>query len=146
MSRGKSALGIVQKYHPEVTKVVDARKNLEIEVTESDCKYAQRKNAKDCAMARATKRQYDGAIISSSSAYVIKGDTATRYKVPESLAREIVTFDRHNAFEPGDYHLKAPSVRERLGANMKGGGPGPGRRNGKEANQRRHVTGGIRAL
>jgi hypothetical protein len=146
VSRGKSALGIVQKYHPEVTKVVDARKNLEIEVTESDCKYAQRKNAKDCAMARATKRQYDGAIISSSSAYVIKGDTATRYKVPESLAREIVTFDRHNAFEPGDYHLKAPSPRERLGQRLKTREIGTYKKNGRETNSRRHVTSGIREL
>jgi hypothetical protein len=146
VSRGKSALGIVQKYHPEVTKVVDARKNLEIEVTEGDCKYAQRKNAKDCAMARATKRKFDGAVIASSTAYIINGDTATRYKVPASLAREIVTFDRHNAFEPGDYHLKAPSPRERLGSQMKTRELGKYQKNGRETNQRRHVTAGIREL
>ena len=35
---GKSALGIVRRYHPEVVRVIDAKKSLTIKVTKNDCK------------------------------------------------------------------------------------------------------------
>jgi hypothetical protein len=97
-------------------------------------------------MAKACKRKkYDGAIISISTAYVIQGDTATRYKVPPNVAREIVAFDRHSEFAPGEYDLRAPSPRERLGQQMKTSRC-PGKKNGTERSKRKHMTQGIRAL
>jgi hypothetical protein len=107
-SKGKSALKIVQKYHPNVTKVVDARSPLHIAVTARDCKNSNSKEPSACAMARACEREFDGAIISTTVAYVIQGGTAKRYRVPQSVARELVSFDRNHEFAPGDYHLKAP--------------------------------------
>jgi hypothetical protein len=141
---GKSALAIVRKYHPNVTHVIDAEGDLEINVTSEDCKNAKKKSASGCAMARACARTFDGAIISLSTAYVVKGRKALRYKVPTRIAREIVSFDRHHDFSPGDYTLKAPCATNRLGAN-KAPGSG-GKRSGKEIKQRRHLTSGIREL
>jgi hypothetical protein len=112
-----NALEIVQKYFPEVTKVVDAKESITIEVTDKDNKSASVRNHKACAMAVACKKKEhaDGVIVSISKAYVIKGGTATRYEVSEHAVREIVSFDRNAGFTPGDYTLKAPCARQRLG-------------------------------
>lgn len=146
MSKGKSALGIVRKYHPEVNRVVDAKKPLTIEVTASDCRSGNSGKASSCAMAKACERDFDGAVISLSVAYMVKGDRATRYRVPASVQREIVSFDRAHKFEPGTYKLKAPNTTEKLGsakhANKKDWAPAPGGGN----RPRSHKTAGIRAL
>jgi hypothetical protein len=142
---GKSALAIVKKYHPNVTHVEDADEDLEISVTAQDCKNARSKSASGCAMARACARTFDGAIISLSTAYVIKGKKAMRFKVPARIAREIVSFDRSHRFQPGDYKLNAPRGSTRLGSH-KPTGPHVGTKNGKETKQRRHFTQGIREL
>jgi hypothetical protein len=144
MRQGKSALGIVQKYHPGVTKVVDSKKSLTISVTRADCRRASSKSPSQCAMAKAVQHQHDGAIISTSVAYVIDGNKAVRYKVPSSLSREIVAFDRNAGFAPGQYRLTAPSKMERLGKPNDGRGGGKGG-NGK-VKQRYHKTTGIRSL
>jgi hypothetical protein len=147
VSQGKSALGIVRKYHPEVTRVVDAKKSIDIEVTAADCKAGKRKGPSSCAMARAFEREYDGAIISLSTAYLIKGTKATRYQVPASVSREIVSFDRSRKFEPGSYSLNTPS--------FKLGQPNRSKRKDRyqstdgvpyAKNKLRHKTAGIRAL
>jgi hypothetical protein len=144
MRQGKSALGIVQKYHPGVIKVVDSKKSLTISVTRADFRRASSKSPSQCAMAKAVQHQHDGAIISTSVAYVIDGNKAVRYKVPTSLSREIVAFDRHAGFAPGEYRLTAPSKMERLnrpndGRGKNGGGHGA-------TKQRYHRTAGIRSL
>jgi hypothetical protein len=132
-----------QRYHPEVTKVVDARKDVTIRVTDEDCHMSESKAPNECAMATAFKRTYDGAIIPVSSAYLIKGTTAYRYKVPVTIAREIVTFDRHHDFSPGVYHLKAPSASNKLGSTsyrfIEGG-------HSRKFKRPQHRTTGIRQL
>lgn len=144
-STGKSALGIVQKYHPEVRKVIDAAKSVEIKVSAADCKAAKRRDAVHCAMANACKRHgYDGAIISSSKGYLVTGKLARRYVVPESLSREIVVNDRSKAFAPGIYRLRAPSKSGRLGA--RGYAQAPTRTKNGGQKQRSHFTAGIRSL
>jgi hypothetical protein len=142
---GKSALAIVKKYHPNVTHVEDADEDLEIHVTANDCKGAKAKSASNCAMARACRRTFDGAIISVSSAYIIKGKKAMRFKVPARIAREIISFDRGHRFMPGEYKLNAPTGTNRLGSINKNHGQS-GERSGKEVRQRRHFTQGIREL
>jgi hypothetical protein len=156
VSKGKSALGIVRKYHPQVNRVVEAKKDLHITVTTKDCRGAKSKQADSCAMARACEREYDGALISLSTAYIIKGDVAHRYTVPQAISREIVSFDRHHDFAPGDYKLKAPNKSSKLGSYRKrtlANGGGPAYRHDKEYaskhkddKKRRHKTAGIRAL
>jgi hypothetical protein len=146
MSQGKSALGIVRKYHPNVTRVVDAKRDVEIEVTAEDCKAGKRKGPSSCAMACAFKREYDGAIISLSTAYLIKGDIAERYMVPSSVSREIVSFDRAKQFAPGDYSLKKPAKSNKLGPRRSR--LLDSRHDKKYAGNkpRNHRTAGIRAL
>lgn len=114
MAKGKSALSIVRKYFPSITRVTDARDSLDVEVLAKDCKSGKAGEVNDCAMARACKRQFDGAIISKAIAYLIKGNVATRFRVPSSLQREIVSFDRNHDFRPGSYYLAKPYTTEKL--------------------------------
>lgn len=149
MAQGKSALGIVRKYYPEVTKVRDAKKNVTIAVTPDDCKGSRKKSPSSCALARACERSYDGAIVSMSVAYLVKGNVAHRYRVPQAISRELVSFDRHHDFAPGEYRLKAPSKTQKMGPR-KWAQPEnrpSGREYGNGGNkQRHHRTAGIRAL
>jgi hypothetical protein len=103
-------LEIIHKYHPEVKTVVDAKRAVRVDVTSEDCAKGNKKAPNLCAMARAFEREknYDGAIISTTVSYLIRGDKATRFMTPESVAREIISFDRHADFTPGRYTLKPP--------------------------------------
>jgi hypothetical protein len=100
----------VNKHFPKVTRIKDADKALAIEVTANDEKYSKRKDHEQCAMAVACKRAYhaDGVIIARSIAYLIKGDVAVRFRVPERVSREIISFDRGAGFNPGIYELSIP--------------------------------------
>lgn len=148
---GKSALKIVQKYHPSVTKVLEGRRDLSIHVTAKDCAGATKKAPSSCALAKAASRKYDGAIVSLNVAYLIKGRTATRYKVPAAISRELVSFDRHGDFRPGEYFLKAPRKTETLGALRKYAKDQnlrrkPGYKQKRDHKPRIHYTEGLRAL
>lgn len=112
------ALGIVRKFFPNVTSVTDATKPVTIEVTKRDAASEGKKDHKACAMAVACKRKLhlDGVVISRSVAYLVKDAVATRYGVPEQVAREVVAFDRGGAFEPGEYRLDKPTRIKLLGA------------------------------
>lgn len=105
MPANYSALSIVRKYHPAVTMMVDAAKPISFQVTKADCSRGKKGSPESCALARAAGRQWDGAVISRTRAYLIKGKRAIRYAVPQSVAREIVSFDRNHNFAPGKYSL-----------------------------------------
>ncbi len=144
-TKGKSVLSIVKKYHPEVKTVVDAKKPITIIVSKADCRNGNLKEPDNCAMAKALQREHDGAIISLSTAYIVDGEKATRYKVPESVAREIVSFDRNHKFAAGEYSLRVPSDCERIGPRNR---PQPVK-NRKYTNKdkpRYHRTAGLRSL
>lgn len=126
-----ATLHTVQKFFPNVKSVVDANTDAFIDVTEHDVKSSKVKNHKACAMAVACKRKFhlDGVIISKSVAYLIKGNKARRFKVPESVAREVVSFDRGAGFSIGKYALQAmplssrmdrPSRKKKAGGSHKG--------------------------
>lgn len=142
-----SALSNVQAAFPNVTKVVDAKKDASFEVTKADTKSAAVRNHTACAAAVACKRklELDGVIMSVNTAYLVKGSTATRYKVPQSVSREIISFDRDAVFEPGDYRLKAPCQSARLGMKRGTDPVTAGPKNGGLAKRFRHKTGGLRA-
>jgi hypothetical protein len=140
-----TALGIVQRFYPEVKTVRDATKPLNIEVTKRDINSSAVKNHKDCALAVACKRAeaVDGAIVAVRAAYIIKGDAATRYHIPESVAREIIAFDRSGEFAPGQYRLLKPI--HKLGDPA---GTGSNNRKAQPVKKRpfRHITTGIRQI
>lgn len=140
------ALSIVRRHFPNVNRIIDAKENLQIEVTKKDEQHAKRKDMNECAMAVACKRVYhaDGVIMARSRAYLIKGDLAVRFDVPDSVKREITSFDRGASFAPGFYHLGkiTPGMTleyKREHSDKGGNKPNKGIR-------KYHVTEGIRAV
>jgi hypothetical protein len=140
-----SALRTVQKYFPGVTKVQDAKESIGVTVTMADNRSAKVKNHQACAMAVACKRgqHADGVIVSLNRAYIIKGNVATRYALPESAAREVVSFDREAGFAPGEYTMVPTSPSRRLGSISGGSGQKTG--TGKPI-VHKHLTSGIRTV
>ena len=138
------ALSNVQKYFPNVESVEDAKEPITVEVTKQDNRSAKVKNHQACAMAVACKRltKADGVIVSVMTAYVINGTKATRYTLPESVSREVVSFDREAGFDPGVYQMIPPCPTRKLGAIV-GGNTG---RTGTGKKKVQHVTGGIRTV
>lgn len=102
---------------PNVTTAIDADKPIEVSVSMKDCTDGQKLNPANCALARAAKRELhaDAVVIGLSSSYVIKGKTAVRFHTPESVRREIISFDRNQDFAPGDYYLAPKSPASKLG-------------------------------
>lgn len=141
-----TALQVVRKFFSNVKSVVDAKRNATIEVTKADETNSKKKSHKTCAMAVACKRKFklDGVIISVNRAYLVKGTQARRFTLPESVSREVTSFDRGGGFEPGEYELaKVPETSRLDKPKNKGNGHGDGPRPERE---RKHIhkTGGIR--
>jgi len=140
------ALRIVRRYYPGIDHVVDASEPVKISVTAEDCKYSRSGKPSACAMAKAFKRDYDGAIISMSMAYLIRGNVATRYRVPGRVSRELVSFDRSHRFAPGEYELKQVEPMRKLGPRLY---PPPNRTDPNKRSgeiKQRHHTEGVRSL
>lgn len=140
-----AALRIVQQFFPEVKWVNDAKEPIVVQVTKQDNNSAKVKNHKACAMAVACKRseKAEGVIVSMTMAYVINGTVATRYRLPQSVSREVVSFDRAAGFDPGEYQMSVPVPSGKLGA-VRGTG---GRRTGEKKKIKRiHYTGGVRTV
>lgn len=144
-----NALKTVQRYFPNVKKVVDAKGPVNIEVLPEDLNTAEVRKHQTCAMAVACKRalKLDGAIFGINTAYLIQGNKGTRYQVPESVRREVVSFDRGapSGFVAGEYHLKPICPSRKLGTNHRGGHPS-GRPLPKGIKRPKHRTEGIRAI
>lgn len=146
----KTKVGIpssLHKLYPNVKSVVDADEAVAIEVCKPDVTGAQSMDPTNCALARAVKREFnvDAAIIGISTSYIIKGDKAVRFATPESVSREIVSFDRHHDFEPGNYHLTPKSPTSRFGSQR---GPSSNKKSGnkKKIHIKRSRTSKIRVL
>ncbi len=122
-NHSSSAIARLQKSFPNVKEVVDATEDTDIVVTKGDTTTKAVRNHKECALAQACRRVFaaEGAVINVTSAYIIQGKTAYRYKLPESVSREIVSFDREAGFEPGTYHLHTPPPSSRLGVAARTG-------------------------
>lgn len=149
LGSGHSSLTIVRKYHPEVEVVEDATESVQIEVLPEDCRKGRRMMPAACVMAKAAAREggYDGVIVSATRAYLVKGKIATRYDLPMSVQKEIVSYDRSERFEPGSYQLsriaqsdRFESQRERSAANRIAR-----KKNGKNKGNQHHTT-GIRSV
>lgn len=115
---GGNSLRMVRQYFPKVEIVEDANKPEIVEVTAGHVAAATRKNHRVCALALACKEFFtaDGIIIGLTTAWVIKGKVAYRYKLGNSISREITSFDRGAAYDIGFYSLTRISPAARLGA------------------------------
>ncbi|SRR6266436_263772 len=138
------ALEIVRRYFPGVTSVADSAKGVTIEVTDNDNRSATPLDHRVCALAVACKRSLkaDGVIVGTRTAYIIHGRKAIRYRLLESTAREIVSFDRGAGYYSGLYRLNAPCKSDRLGE------PRHGKRSNKTDRKvrMRHITANIRTM
>ena len=125
-----TSLQIIRRFYPMVDKVTDAKRDVTITITKRDANHSTPKDHSKCAMAAAAVRTLaiDGAIISTRTAYLIKGNTALRFTVPEHVAREIVAFDRGAKFIEGDYTLIKPGPRSPRGSGIRNpGNPAAGK-------------------
>lgn len=100
----------IRKLFPQVKHIKDAKSGILVSVDDSDNKKGRKKIASQCALAQACVRQKiaDGAIINIGTSYLIRGNTAIRYKTSTGISREITSFDRHQHFEPGKDYLLSP--------------------------------------
>lgn len=143
------ALSIVRRDFPKVEKVYDADEVIIIDVQAQDNKGAVPFHRNKCPMARSTCRNIPGstgAMIGPGSSYVIKGNTAYRYKNPETLTREVISWDRARIFEPGQYRLSPFPPCSRLGVH-KSGPSGKRRKNHRTKMEMfRHITKNVRTM
>lgn len=144
---------IINKLHklgfPKVSKIKDANNSIWVNVTKKDSDTGRKKDGSDCALARACVREFsaDGAVINIGTSYIIKGNTAVRFRTSQAVGREITSFDRNAGFEPGnDYLLAAPTPTSRLDAPRRGEFYKKGDGDKKPARQavHRHTTENIR--
>jgi hypothetical protein len=136
------ALVTVRSFFPQVKTVLDANKATVVEVTRADIDKSKIKDHQTCALAVCCHRSFhaDGVIIGLTTAYIIKGTTAHRYKLTGTISREITSFDRGAGYDEGEYLLAAPCPGSRLGAPHRGGNrTGTGRKR-----QFRHYTKNVR--
>ena len=118
VKKGKlTIINRLNKYFPKVETVVDSNEHVSITVKERDCQGATLSNFCECALARAARRELkaDGALIGITYSYVIYGNKAVRFKTPQSVGRELVSFDRNGDFDQGTYALSPISKSQKLG-------------------------------
>lgn len=145
---------IINKMHrlgfTKVSKIKDADEPVWIGVTKADSATGRKKSNSECALARACVREKhaDGAVINIGTSYIIKGDTAVRYKTSSGVGREITSFDRGAGFEEGnDYLLSAIPPAARLDAKprpQRPSGPHEDNKPAPRPNVHRHHTENIR--
>lgn len=138
---------LILKNWPNVKTVSDARQPVRIDVTDADRAKAKPQEMIECAFALAACRtlKADGACIGIKTSYLVFGAKAIRFSTPVSVAREVVTFDRHQDFATGVYRLSAVPPSQRLGvANSRKNGPRKKKRQQK-ARLIRHMTARVRS-
>ncbi len=97
-------------------------------VMQRDVKRGVRGDPAKCAFACASKR-IDPDVIAVrfqlTRAYIEYADRTEQYRLPQSMTREIVTFDRGGQFAPGEYELKPmPTRKKPVGKKSGRGGVG----------------------
>lgn len=117
-----TALKIAQYFHPEVTRVMDAKKPLSLDITNPDIEKGIPKDHANCAGAVACRRQLgmDG-VFSTRTMFLfpkkkVLGEVvAIRHAVPPRLYAELLSFDRSHQMEPDRYVMPAPTKRKPAG-------------------------------
>lgn len=103
--------------------VVDAKAALTVTVTDDDVIRAKKANSKHCALSRAAIRLpgVEAAYFFRSTAFIEYADKMVRFHLPESVTREIVSFDRAHVFASGIYRLIPIKPSQRIGVAHKRG-------------------------
>lgn len=125
--------------------LVDAIKDLEICVTKHDISTARKNDPNHCAAANAITRELKvEAEVHISRTYIKDNERKVwvRYLTPNSVGREITSFDRSSIFDSGNYNLKAPSPGQKLGYVRGNNHRETGK--GNKHKLLRHVTANIR--
>jgi excisionase family DNA binding protein len=91
-------------------EVVDADQPVQIVVTVDDILKAKKANSRTCALAKASSRLpgVRTGYFFRSIAYLEYKNRMVRFAIPQSLQKEIVSFDRSHIFAPGIYQLSVP--------------------------------------
>lgn len=131
-------------------RVVDATKALRITVSKRDAATGKTKDPAKCAAANAIVRtlaDVNSARVHLGRTYIEYADKWVRYKTPEALKLEIVSFDRGTKaqYAEGDYTLYAPSPADRLGARPKDAGKTAGKKRRVHIARIHHQVEGVRA-
>ena len=126
--------------------VVDAPlgKRLAFTVTKDITKKARSNDPGKCAAAIAASQEYQTEVrVHLTRTYVKAPDKKQWicYLTPESISREIVSFDRGHHFEPGVYEVRAADPGNRLGVNR---GKSVHPRSGKQRRGPHHITANVR--
>lgn len=98
--------------------IVDADEPLLLNVRPADVTGASSKDPRRCAFAKACKRMYRGvqqAYFYRGTAWLQYADRMVRYLLPDSVQREIVSFDRAGIIAAGSYRLVPAPPSDRLG-------------------------------
>lgn len=96
--------------------VVDAIRPINLEINKLDVAHAKKSDPANCAAALAGKRILHKEVrVFLTRTYVKEKKHWVRYITPQSVSREIISFDRGAAFEPGEYKMDRPSPGQKLG-------------------------------
>jgi hypothetical protein len=109
----------ITKYADQMgLKMEDARHHLEIEVLPKDIRKAKPLSSKSCAFACAAKRDLGvkAAFFFRSTAWLQFDGKLVRYQLPNSMQKEIVSFDRARVMAPGTYRFGPFEGARTLGA------------------------------
>lgn len=123
--------------------VIDAKKPLKLTINKNDIAKADRKEAADCAVARACRRDFHAteARVHLGRVYLrMNAGNWVRYMTPKPLRDEIIAFDRGGTFEPGTFQLQAPTPTKALGKRRGGSKKSPTGGRGKKREQYHVVT------
>ena len=111
----------IRDLFPKVNSVEDSNEGVIVTVTDHDGKVGKKNKFSECALAVACQRELkaDGVIIGLTKSFLIYGTKAIRYQTPQSVAREMTSFDRHGDFAAGVYKLSKIGVYDRIGVRRK---------------------------
>ena len=113
-------MGTMQKLAKELDlPIVDAKKHIEVSLTNRDIRNSSMQDPTSCAFAKACRRKEDvvSAYFFLTTAYLQFENRLERYVLPPSMRSEIVAFDRGgpSAMEAGIYRLSPPGKTKRIG-------------------------------
>ena len=91
--------------------IEDSASPVLVTVTNHDVVNAKKKDSKDCAFSRAALRVPGvlGAYFFLKTAFLEYKDKIVRFTLPQSVQKEIVSFDRAQILAPGIYQMSAVS-------------------------------------
>lgn len=123
--------------------VVDANEDIALVIKKEDVNKSKVKDPAACAAALAGRREFKTDVRVFLTRTFIKDNKNKqwiRFYTPESMSREITSFDRGATFEPGEYKLKSMPMSQRAGYKKP---TGPKKETGRPTHKK-HITANVR--